>query len=66
MTGVKVGAQHYNLANGTIIDTNDPDNFASGIEPLADGFYKIYLTVQSSTNTLVTPQLVLLDDSLKK
>ena len=66
MPGIKVGAQDYNLANGTIVDTNDVDNVASGIEFLEDGFYKIYLTVKSEVNTLVRPQIVILNDTYQQ
>jgi len=66
MPGVKVGAQDYNLSNGTIANTNDADNVASGIESLGNNFYKIYLTVQSGANTLVKPQLVILNNTYQQ
>jgi hypothetical protein len=59
-----VAVQHFNLANGTITDTNDPQNIASSIEPFgSDGFYKISLTMMSGTNTLVKPQIVILNNN---
>ena len=64
MPGHGVAVQHFNLANGTIIDTNDPQNIASSIEPFgSDGFYKISLTMMSGTNTLVKPQIVILNNN---
>lgn len=64
MPGHGVATQDFNLANGTIIDTNDPQNIASSIEPFgSDGFYRISLTTRTGTNTLVKPQIVILNNN---
>ena len=64
MPGHGVAVQHFNLSNGTIMDTNDVDNIASSIEPFgSNGFYKISLTMRTGTNTLVKPQIVMLNNN---